>query len=260
MITITLKKDAEKPTLGNQKYSVNKNNPKIVTFTEKCRDEVIGVLEIYKLENTEFCLRFKRRDDYETLFVGIEDHDAYFESISQEISGKVAIVLESPHKKEHEISNVKDFASKSLVNARPANGTTGKNIDEFTTMDQEFINNILESIYPDLKNVASKTVLSFSIINAIQYQCSLGVDTKKFRDNAFRELWKKQTIQKDFKQQINKLFPDFIINAVTKGYGPKSMPTLKNLVTQTLETNQTPQNATTDHPSSWGTKNIESST
>jgi hypothetical protein len=206
----------------NPQYLIENNN---IQFTNLCRDEVIGVIKIIKNKEGLFQLSFERRNDYEENFIDIHDHDKYFKSINKKISAKMVMVLESPHIKEFYTPDLVNFNGEK-TNARPANGVnaktgdTGKNIDNYIQLsDQEIIQKILEIANIDSNIIEDQIpiLLSFSLINAIQYQCSLGVATKHYRDEVFTKLWGNKLLRNNFNQRIKNFQPDIIINSCTQG-------------------------------------------
>lgn len=101
------------------------------------------------------------------------------------------LVLESPH--------ILEFSDKK---PRPANGKTGVQIRE----------NITKAVTRKYYNHG------LIIINAIQYQCSLGETPKKFRDNVFIGVWNSAG-EYDFIRRLKNIYfkGDVIINSCTKG-------------------------------------------
>lgn len=124
----------------------------------------------------------------------------------------LAIVLESPHQDE--------FDNKNKQAVGPAVGTTGNNIEEYLPQvvfnylpAREVDNKTCYAPEDQIPNGTYKVLL----INAIQYQCSLGEDTKQYRDNVFSEMWKNVNIRKDFIDRLAFHNPKVIINCCTKG-------------------------------------------
>lgn len=50
------------------------------------------------------------------------------------------------------------------------------------------------------------------VVNSIQYQCSLGVVTKEFRDYVWLTLWLDEEIRKDFINRLKIINPSVILN------------------------------------------------
>lgn len=59
------------------------------------------------------------------------------------------------------------------------------------------------------------------IINAIQYQCSLGEEKSKYKEKIFRECWKNQVFKDDFIKRLKSCSPILIINCCTGQIGGK---------------------------------------
>jgi len=113
----------------------------------------------------------------------------------------IILILESPH--------IDEYAQNT---PRPA---AGNRINKTGKAIRKMFNYIISS-YNDY-TIPSGTY-SLIIMNAIQYQCSLGKKPSKFRNDVFLECWD------DFGKQdfINRFFSiyqnnDIIINACTKG-------------------------------------------
>lgn len=138
----------------------------------------------------------------------------------------VLLVLESPH--------VEEF----IGEPGPAKGATG-----------EMIKHHLVSVL-GLPSIHDYGVL---LVNAIQHQCSLGTNTRVYRDRIFRAVWANGG-ESDFRSRVHALFRpgDVLVNCCTKGndfemYGP-----LRNLVDTTLQAS-IPRNTSMrrTHPASW---------
>ena len=110
---------------------------------------------------------------------------------------RVILVMESPHKAE--------FDNGSPVG--PANGPTGFNI-------RKLLHKVLLSVGHDSES--SQLVL----MNAVQYQCSLGEPTKNHRDAVFQKVWSLGG-KEDFRERLSGVFSrvrgGIVINACTRG-------------------------------------------
>lgn len=143
----------------------------------------------------------------------------------------IVVVLESPHISEFCITG-QNFTT------APAWGATG---DKFNTQFIKLLNNYLSS-------KINKTSYDVYLVNAIRYQTSLGMSPicSLLRDYVFKDMWNNLGFADDFKERINILKPDVVINAVTKN--------LKQLVDKviksTLQGNRCLFNAS-EHPSVW---------
>jgi len=103
----------------------------------------------------------------------------------------VIVVLESPH--------IQEFVGQP----GPAKGPTGKNIAKFVTL------------VPGLEATGS---LPLILVNAVQYQCSLGQGTDQFRDKVFLTAWDEGG-REDFARRMRKIYRtgDRLVCACTKG-------------------------------------------
>lgn len=173
-----------------------------------CDDEMIGF--ITKKNGT---IHYFQRDDYESLFVGINNFSQYCESKGiKNIQAPILIVLESPHINEFFQHGISIYDSQDIKNSRPANGTTGENL-------RFFLASVLnENIFVD------NAVYPVIIINAVRAQCSCGCPTRLYRDTNFIEcfygadssLSRCNFIERIQGIQISNQI-SLIINACTKG-------------------------------------------
>lgn len=101
------------------------------------------------------------------------------------------MVLESPH--------IDEFQG----HIGPAKGPTGTNIARFLTKVH------------GLEDMGQRSLI---LVNAVQFQCSLGHPTHIFRDRIFRQGWSDGGAL-DFASRIGALFleGDIVVNACTKG-------------------------------------------
>lgn len=139
----------------------------------------------------------------------------------------IILVLESPHKDEFP----------AAADPRPANGATGWNIITFSEKLASFL------------DFREHPVRPLFIVNAIQYQCSLG-DIKAYRDSIFHYMWGKDEVRKDLLSRIRRYSAggDFsLINACTAG---RKREKLRQLVHNHIGDASTNYKAIT-HPSSW---------
>jgi hypothetical protein len=151
------------------------------------------------------------------------------------------LILESPHTDEFD---------KNGEPIGPANGPTGRNIREH-----------IAKIFPNFSDY------HLILMNAIPFQCSLGVATEHFRDGVFAKAWGNNAIGKNFfKDRLKKLLKKLqnknvvIVNACTKGYNvakdSNQRPFLWHLVQNSIETLTLDEEKTIryfriNHPSSW---------
>lgn len=151
---------------------------------------------------------------------------------------RLVLILESPHKKEYDTTNEPKG---------PASGVTGNNICRH-------LDTALKQVGIEFENV---TDFRLVLINAIQYQCSLGELGGNFtnrRDDIFRELFlQRQDFSKDFIDRIRNLRlddDDIVINCCTKG-NTKGKGYLRDLVCQKLRQEINRKHYHLTHPSSW---------
>ncbi|MDD5228866.1 MAG: hypothetical protein PHN45_03795 [Methylococcales bacterium] len=134
------------------------------------------------------------------------------------------LILESPHTEE--------FSS----NPCPAKGKTGQRI-------REHIGKVIDlSKYKDYGLI---------ILNAIPYQCSLGLPTKCFRDEIFKTVWSAYG-KKDFIKRLKHTYKqgDVIVNCCTKGNS--SHEELRKIVQAAIiKMNLECVTIKRTHPSSW---------
>ena len=128
------------------------------------------------------------------------------------------LILESPHQDEYPLE--KGHVKNDSIS--PARGATGENIKAAFSHITDW--NIT------LSNGTNSDISSYNLIlmNAVPYQCSLGVDTKLFRDIVFRKLWD-MGAKELFVERFKKIYKngDLVLNCCTDG---NSKPTLKKLV------------------------------
>ena len=112
----------------------------------------------------------------------------------------IVIVLESPHHSEY------DKKGKPL---RPAMGNTGEKLKN------GFEKKLTQCL--SKKQFQGNKIYNLWLVNAIQYQCSLGIRPmqKELKNTMFRLLWK--DLQDDFKDRIKEKNPIIIVNLCTGG-------------------------------------------
>lgn len=140
----------------------------------------------------------------------------------------VLLILESPHKAEF------------LGAPEPAKGGTGAKITGYVD-EVEFLRSARGS--------------GLVLINAVQFQCSLGRPTSEFRDEVFNDVWRHGG-DEDFKRRIRTLHRDgdVIVNCCTRGslkYANRSF--LRELVEEALVEAAGPEATRLRrfHPSGW---------
>lgn len=138
----------------------------------------------------------------------------------------VLVVLESPH--------VEEFVGEP----GPAKGATGE-------MIRQYLPTIL-----GLPEIQDHGLL---LVNAIQHQCSLGTNTKVYRDRIFRAVWANGG-ESDFRNRIALRFRpgDVLVNCCTKGNDFEVFGPLRNLVEAALhEAIPNVVSLHRTHPASW---------
>jgi hypothetical protein len=138
------------------------------------------------------------------------------------------MILESPHIEEYKVNP-----------AEPVKGTTGRNIREYIL---------------SVNGLSGYNNYGLIIVNAIQYQCSLGQSTKYFRDDMFKSMWKDGG-ENSFIQRLIGLYKtdDVIVNCCTKG-GGTGKNELRKIVQAAITTNLRFNPLKRTHPSSWNIK------
>ena len=172
-----------------------------------CNDECIGLAE--KIGN-DWC--FKRRSDYNNLFILAEDWKKYYRNSAYD--DPIIFVLESPHKSEFFKYGLKIFDKDEKTYTRPARGQTKRYFDEN-------IESVLNNLNLPSSNVKYHPII---IVNACRFQCSLGekITTKKqTREKNFKKLFEGDNDslnKKSLKARVEALHPYALINSCTKGY------------------------------------------
>lgn len=139
----------------------------------------------------------------------------------------VLLILESPHKCEF----------KPAEDPGPAKGATGRNIRTHL-----------------MKALGGKALSGRGLIlvNAVQFQCSLGLPTSEARDAVFREVWAAGG-EEAFRKRIQKLYRDgdCVVNCCTRGNTKGDV--LRDLVHRALVAALPPGTEVLrrTHPSSW---------
>lgn len=113
---------------------------------------------------------------------------------------RILIILESPHIREFEVDE----------NPKPAVGATGYALESnFLVILNEFLKSMDLEIEDGYYHVF--------LMNAIEYQCSLGLTPSKYRDIVFKSLWEQKEITDRFNSRLKKYAPFIIISLCTKG-------------------------------------------
>lgn len=168
-------------------------------INKKCQDITVGRI---KNGNVENWIKKEKRKNHE--------NDINIDQSSK----KIVIILESPHVKEYWDREKKDDPT-------PAIGNTGINLSNK-------LEDLINSVSTHEGNNSNLLSNQFDIIlmNSIQYQCSLGIDTKYLRDKVFRKLWDDSetkickgdlNTKESFYCRLENYAPDYIFNFCTKG-------------------------------------------
>ena len=191
-----------------------------------CPDQIIG-----HMNNNIFTPHTSRINiDYITNTNGID-------SINNTLTDPIVVVLESPHKYEYD-----PITGMALG---PAMGTTG------TLFIQHFASILSRSSNISLINGNRYDVV---LVNAIQYQCSLGLPlsgksnraNKQQRDNYFIASLSNPN-NNDFIRRISAINPFAVINLCTIGLSDLQKEVENQLNNSTIKKNRT----TGYHPSNW---------
>jgi hypothetical protein len=120
---------------------------------------------------------------------------------------KIVVLLESPHIEEFNVSG-------QPYKSAPAWGKTG---DRFNNQFIKVLNNNIKIILS--KYSLQKQTFDVYIVNAIQYQCSLGISpiNQGVRNGVFAYLWNLSvnSFCDDLIERLNFINPDLLINACT---------------------------------------------
>jgi hypothetical protein len=170
----------------------------------KCDDQFVATIEITK---SKVCFI---DNDIET--VDRNERQNYYKS---KYINTIALILESPHTEEFD----KDRC------LGPAMGTTGdgiKNILLGNLAKFIFINDLLDyGSYFKTSSEITEGLYKLLIVNAVQYQCSLGNlenDASKRKRNKIFEDFFEKTAKEDFKRRLKLYNPKIIINCCTGGH------------------------------------------
>jgi len=134
------------------------------------------------------------------------------------------MVIESPH--------VNEFAN----DPGPAKGHTGNQIRKWITK---------------VNGLSQYSNHGLIIVNAVQYQCSLGQPTKCFRDDIFNAVWNSGG-EDDFMTRLKAVYrkSDIVVNCCTKG--SRTVVELRKLVQQAIaKINFDSVVLKRTHPASW---------
>lgn len=255
--------------------NINKdNNAKLKEFAELqeklekctdvlCEDQYFGIVKIKRLVQCEWTKtplflkqgKFTKKDKKELN----EQRIPLSNNISTQkgVTKTIVIVLESPHTGEF----FEDENTWSAIG--PACGTTGENL--YKWLPEVLLNYVPCSVdpkdatatYNNIKEISDGEYKVF-LINAIQFQCSLGKSTTEYRDAVFASMWS-DDVKASFQERLERCSPNIIINCCTKGHNIKDENNeLRRLVQEEINTYNKDKNALllrAAHPSSLYFKN-----
>ncbi|MCI6730736.1 MAG: hypothetical protein MR487_00185 [Lachnospiraceae bacterium] len=150
-----------------------------------CNDNFVGTIDGNNID-LNFCK--EKREEF------IKNNS--IDDIVDDGSENIIVILESPHISEYE------HADEGFI--APAIGKTGDYLQKY------FYKCIKRILLPNIR-------YNVILMNAIQYQCSLGFETKKFRDKNWCDLWFNYNKSNDFINRLTSYNPNIIINACTIG-------------------------------------------
>lgn len=201
----------EKDTITELFIRLAKERDKSESFDKrKCEDQFVGLLKIER-RNARFCQWLKCSLSKEEIKNRTKIHN---ELSAEKDIPIILIVLESPHKDEFE--TVKYNIDKPM----PAMATTGDKLCELlpkyinrinSTFEDEYISKGMG--YMDMPSGIYRVLL----VNSIQYQCSLGEGTKKYRNEIFNAMWMDETVRENFAKRISLNNIKVVINSSTSG-------------------------------------------
>lgn len=185
--------------------------------TKECPDQYVGKIDEICYQINEFNPRNNGRKEFNRINV-----DEYILNHPKR-SGNVILILESPH--------IAEFQDRN--HQGPAQGPTGTNI-------RIYLREILDNLGIDYQG------RGLILMNAIRYQCSLGLPTDCVRDEIFLKVWNNGG-ENDFMQRLENLYQkgDVLINCCTTGKGKRG------LVTRAINNSGINSLITGSHPSFW---------
>lgn len=189
-----MEKNFIKECKENIEKAINTNIKAFKIEDRICKDNLVATVKYenkkWKFEE-ENILPNERISNFNSVDVGVKKNK------------RIIIILESPHKDEY---------SKGII--APAMGKTGKNI-------KDYLLKILDKKIENPKDNEKK--YDVILMNAIQYQTSLGIDTEYFRDRVWLTLWNKGDLRKEFIKRLEGYDADIIFNFCTNGSHEKDL-------------------------------------
>ena len=138
---------------------------------------------------------------YDKKYILKEERNEKNIKIDNKTNSRLVIVLESPH--------IEEYSTKKPM---PAVGETGKALNEHLI-------DILNKKFTNYEKSIDGKEGKFDIIlmNAIQYQTSLGCVTEMFRDRIWLKVWIELGGREEFIERLKSYDPNIIMNLCTKG-------------------------------------------
>lgn len=203
-------------------------NEKVIFEKRFCPDQCVGSIFIIAKQNKNE----EVKNIVKNLLTNSGKNDFKFRDSLKKLpkeSKKIFLILEGPH--------INEYKS----DAAPAKGKTGQNIRNYLKL----------VIYRNLDKFIVDTEYKVVLINAIQYQCSLGVKKSPYRNEVFLRCWNKFGYH-DFVTRLesNLNSGDIIINATTKGDKNNEIRMMVEKAVE--EVNKNGSDIRVKHPSTWG--------
>ena len=178
-------------------------------FVNPCVDQVVGTIcynRQFTSANGKTTMNFETKTNHTAQSRRNIDYSQY----SKGNNKTIVILLESPHIDEFNIQG-------QTYTTAPAWGKTGTMINKYFILA---LNNSISAIQNNCPNFLTNiTTYDVLLVNAIQYQCSLGMRPINIgiRNKVFACLWNKtsDSFRQDLIERLKILNPDLIINACT---------------------------------------------
>lgn len=197
------------------KLAVNDNGERLFPCAFKdattpmiCEDQCVAVIEI------KCCGVF-----FESNHIHKEKRDEADKQYKNCDLPVIALVMESPHVSEFFVKQQKVYEERKPP--RPAMGDAGENLEKYilgNLAKYRCINDQKEDgAYFVTSTRLTQGKYRLYLVNAVQYQCSLG-ESGDAKDEIFNKFFSRKDAQKDFVKRLNDINPTIIINCCTKGY------------------------------------------
>lgn len=178
-------------------------------FVNPCGDQVVGTI-CYNGQFATASGNATMNFETKTNNAAHSRRDINYSQYSKGNNKTIVILLESPHIDEFNIQG-------QTYTTAPAWGKTGTMINKYFIIA---LNNSIRAIQNNCQNFLTNiTTYDVLLVNAIQYQCSLGMRPINIgiRNKVFACLWNKtsDSFRQDLIERLNILNPDLIVNACT---------------------------------------------